>query len=131
MMVQASYEVVRKANPNERPFMITRSTVPYCQQLVSQTWSGDNRTDWKTIRYNTSMGVGAALCGVPAMYGHDVGGFAGRKPEPELLVRWIQQGILWPRFCIHSWNDDHSITEPWSVSGIRAPVFYYSHNSFI
>jgi alpha-glucosidase len=58
------------------------------------------------------MGVGLALSGVSNI-GHDVGGFAGAAPEPELLLRWVQFGILMPRFTIHSWNDDGSVNEPW------------------
>jgi len=42
-----------------------------------------------------------------------VGGFAGPPPGPELLLRWVQNGIFHPRFTIHSWNDDGSVTEPW------------------
>lgn len=116
LMVQASYDVLRDALPDQRPFLITRSSVPFCQQLVNQTWSGDNYTEWKTIRYNVAMGVGSALCAMPTGYGHDVGGFAGPKPDQELFVRWVQQGIFWPRFCIHSWNEDGTVTEPWMVS---------------
>ena len=74
LMAQASYEVLREATPTLRPFLITRSSVPFCQQLINQTWSGDNDTNWKTIKYNVAMGVGAALCSVPYGYGHDVGG---------------------------------------------------------
>ena len=58
------------------------------------------------------MGHGLSLSGI-FNFGHDVGGFAGQKPEPELFMRWIEQGIYWPRFTIHSWNDDGSASEPW------------------
>ena len=44
--------------------------------------------------------------------GHDVGGFAGPRPSPELFVRWIQHGIFYPRFVIHSWKPD-GVNEPW------------------
>jgi alpha-glucosidase len=81
-------------------------------QRYAQTWTGDNRTDWKTLRYNLRMGHGLSLSGL-FNFGHDVGGFAGPKPEPELFMRWIEQGIYWPRFSIHSWNDDGSANEPW------------------
>lgn len=115
MMIQASYEAVLEHNPTQRPFLITRSATPFANELVSQTWSGDNTTAWKTIKYNIPMGLSASLSNMPAGYGHDVGGFAGPKPDPEMLVRWIQQSVFWPRFCIHSWNTDDSITEPWMV----------------
>ncbi|KAI8097398.1 glycosyl hydrolases family 31-domain-containing protein [Halteromyces radiatus] len=113
LMIQASYEAVRRHLPEERPCLITRSTVPFSQLLVAQTWSGDNYTSWKTLAYNISMGIGAGLCSMPAGYGHDVAGFSGPPPTPEQLVRWVQQGVFWTRFCIHSWNSDKSITEPW------------------
>jgi alpha-glucosidase len=81
-------------------------------QRYAQTWSGDNRTEWKTLRYNARMAIGLALSGV-SNSGHDVGGFAGPAPSPELLVRWVQAGVLMPRFSIHSWNDDGTVNEPW------------------
>lgn len=115
LMIEASYKAIQKSRPDERPCLITRSTVPFCQSAVAQTWSGDNYTAWKTIAYNVSMGTGAGLCGLPGGYGHDLGGFAGPSPTPEQLVRWIQQGVFWTRFCIHSWNSDEAITEPWMV----------------
>ena len=33
-------------------------------------------------------------------------GFGHRapRPEPELFLRWVQNGIFHPRFTIHSWN---------------------------
>jgi alpha-glucosidase len=45
--------------------------------------------------------------------GHDIGGFAGPKPDPELFIRWIGLGVFLPRFSIHSWNDDGSVNAPW------------------
>ena len=59
------------------------------------------------------MGLGLALSGISNI-GHDVGGFAGPQPDGELLLRWVQNGIFHPRFVIHSWNDDGSVTEPWT-----------------
>ena len=78
----------------------------------AQTWSGDNSTSWETLKYNLKMGLGLALSGV-SNTGHDIGGFSGPAPDPELLVRWVQFGVFMPRFCIHSWNDDGSANEPW------------------
>jgi len=45
--------------------------------------------------------------------GHDVGGFAGPKPDAELFARWVGFGVFMPRFSIHSWNDDGTVNEPW------------------
>ncbi len=111
LMIRASYEAQRAHAPDLRPYLITRSGCPGLQRYA-QTWSGDNATSWNTLRYNIPMGLGLSLSGV-ANTGHDVGGFAGPPPDPELFVRWVQNGIFHPRFCIHSWNDDGSANEPW------------------
>lgn len=116
LMAQSSYEAIREFWPEKRPFVITRSATPFIHQLVPQTWSGDNYTAWKTIKYNIPMGSSSALSIFPAGYGHDVGGFAGPKPDLEMFVRWVQQAIYMPRFSIHSWNIDNTVTEPWMVS---------------
>jgi hypothetical protein len=33
-------------------------------QRYVQTWSGDNRTNWDTLRYNIRMGLGMSLSGL-------------------------------------------------------------------
>lgn len=96
----------------EPQFQITRSGA-LGGQRYAQTWSGDNQTNWRTLKYNIAMGLGLSLSGW-ASNGHDVGGFAGPPPEAELLVRWVEAGVFMPRFSIHSWNDDGSATEPWT-----------------
>jgi alpha-glucosidase len=65
--------------------------------------------------------VSLALCGV-SNSGHDIGGFAGPAPEAELFLRWVQHGIFLPRFSIHSWNDDHSVNEPWMYPEITPHI---------
>lgn len=111
LMMRASYEAQTEFAPNLRPYLISRSGCPGMQRYV-QTWSGDNRTNWQTLRYNTRMGVGMSLSGLYNL-GHDVGGFSGDRPDPELFVRWVQNGVMHPRFTIHSWNDDKTVNEPW------------------
>jgi len=111
LMTRASYEVQKKHKPKERPFTITRAGCPGIQRYA-QTWTGDNTSSWNTLRYNLPMGLGLGLSGMPN-YGHDVGGFFGKKPSAELFLRWVQHGIFMPRFCIHSWRLDRSANEPW------------------
>lgn len=111
LMMKSSYEAQREFAPNLRPYLISRSGSPGMNRYV-QTWSGDNRTSWNTLRYNIRMGLGMSLSGLYNL-GHDVGGFSGNKPEPELFVRWVQNGVMHPRFTIHSWNDDKTVNEPW------------------
>lgn len=111
LMTRASFEAQSAHKPGQRPYLICRSGTPGVQRYA-QTWSGDNRTNWKTLKYNIRMGLGMSLSGLFNI-GHDVGGFAGPKPDPELFVRWVQNGIFHPRFTIHSWNDDGTANEPW------------------
>ncbi|MFC7460548.1 TIM-barrel domain-containing protein [Hydrogenophaga defluvii] len=111
LMMQASHSAQAAFSPDERPWLVSRSGMPGMQRYV-QTWSGDNRTSWETLRYNIRMGLGLAISGI-SHTGHDVGGFSGPAPDPELWLRWVQFGIFMPRFSIHSWNDDGSVNEPW------------------
>lgn len=111
LMMKASYEAQKEYAPEIRPYLISRSGSPGMQRYV-QTWSGDNYTSWKSLKYNIKMGLGLSLSGIYNI-GHDIGGFSGPAPEPELLVRWVQNGIFHPRFTIHSWNDDKTVNVPW------------------
>lgn len=112
LMLRASSLAQRAFAPEKRPYMISRSGGPGMQRYV-QTWTGDNFSSWETLRYNLRMGHSLSLSAL-FNFGHDVGGFAGPRPSPELLMRWVEQGIYWPRFTIHSWNDDGTVTEPWT-----------------
>ncbi|MBY7823529.1 glycoside hydrolase family 31 protein [Vibrio fluvialis] len=111
LMMKASYHAQREFAPHLRPYLISRSGCPGMNRYV-QTWSGDNRTNWTSLKYNIKMGLGMSLSGLYNL-GHDVGGFSGDKPDPELFVRWVQNGVMHPRFTIHSWNDDGTVNEPW------------------
>jgi alpha-glucosidase len=111
LMMKASYEAQKEFSPEVRPYLISRSGSPGMQRYV-QTWTGDNYTSWKTVKYNIKMAIGLSLSGVYNL-GHDIGGFSGPAPSPELFVRWVQNGIFYPRFTIHSWNDDKTVNVPW------------------
>lgn len=115
---KASYEGLLDAEPNVRPFVLTRSagigTLRYC----CSSWSGDNTTSWQGMKGANSL---ALTAGVSLMhqYGHDIGGFEGPQPSPELLLRWVQIGIYGPRFAINCFktspadNSIGEVIEPW------------------
>jgi alpha-glucosidase len=111
LMTRASHDAQIEFAPTLRPYLITRSGSPGIQRYA-QTWSGDNNTSWESLRFNIPMGLGMSLSGCPNI-GHDVGGFYGYQPDPELFVRWVQNGIFHPRFTIHSWHLDGTVNEPW------------------
>jgi alpha-glucosidase len=120
LMLRASRAAQLAHAPTKRPYLVTRAGFAGMQRYA-QTWSGDNQTSWETLKYNIKMGLGLALSGVSSM-GHDVGGFAGPAPEAELFLRWVECGIFWPRFSIHSWNDDGTVNEPWMYPEITHHV---------
>jgi alpha-glucosidase len=120
LMMQASHAAQSEFAPAERPYLVSRSGAAGMQRYV-QTWSGDNYTAWETLRYNIRMGLGLAMSGV-SNTGHDIGGFSGPAPGPELLLRWVQHGIFLPRFSIHSWNDDKTVNEPWMYPEVTPQV---------
>lgn len=120
LMMRASRQAQLAAAPQSRPFLVSRAGGAGMQRYV-QTWSGDNYTSWETLRYNLKMGLGLALSGV-SNTGHDIGGFSGPAPEPELLVRWVAFGVFMPRFSIHSWNDDQTVNEPWMYPTVTAQI---------
>lgn len=111
-MCDASFELLRELKPHRRPWVISRAG-GYGLQRVARTWTGDNVSSFESMRWGSRIGLGLGLSGVP-YYGHDIGGFAGPQPDPELLLRWCQTAVLQPRFAIHSWNDEGEPTELWS-----------------
>jgi alpha-glucosidase len=111
LMLRASRAAQAAHAPDRRPFLVSRAGAAGLQRYA-QTWSGDNATSWETLRWNIRMGLGLALSGV-SNAGHDIGGFAGPRPDAELFVRWVEAGVFMPRFSIHSWNDDGTANEPW------------------
>jgi alpha-glucosidase len=111
LMTRAAREVQLAAKPNVRPFTVTRAGGPGLQRYA-QTWSGDNTTSWESLKWNFRTGLGMSLSGMFSI-GHDTGGFEGPPPDPELLIRWTQAGLLHPRFLMNSWKDDGVTTSPW------------------
>ncbi|SAL57819.1 alpha-glucosidase [Caballeronia terrestris] len=120
LMMRASRDAQREHAPGKRPFLVSRSGGVGMHRYV-QTWSGDNSTSWETLRFNLKMGLGLAMSGV-SNSGHDIGGFSGPAPEPELFARWVAFGIFLPRFSIHSWNDDGSVNEPWMYPDLTRQI---------
>ena len=108
-MVRATYEGVRKLNPDKRPLTITRATYAGGQRY-STIWTGDNAS------YDAHMLLGARLVnslgisGFP-FAGPDIGGFIG-EPSKELISRWLSVGVYTPFMRTHV-DYDHNYREPW------------------
>ena len=111
IMCRLSNEAIEETFPDQRPFSVCRAGHAGIQRYA-EVWAGDNLTSWESLKYNIATILGMGLSGV-ANHGCDVGGFYGPAPDEELFVRWVQNGIFFPRFSIHSTNTDNTVTEPW------------------
>lgn len=120
MMAYCGQEALEEVYPNLRPYQINRAGFAGIQRY-SQVWGGDNMTDWRTLRFNIYEIMGMGLSGL-ANTGCDIGGFTGKAPDPELMLRWIQNGIFQPRFCINSANTDNSVTQPFMYPEILEEI---------
>jgi len=109
-MVRASREGIEAANPDKRPFVLTRSSFLGGQRYAA-TWTGDNVSDWPHLHWSLTMALNLGLSGQPFV-GPDIGGFA-EECGPELFARWMGLGCLLPFARGHSIKEsrDH---EPWS-----------------
>lgn len=127
LMAKASYEGLLDAEPNQRPFVLTRSagigTLRYC----CSSWSGDNMTSWEGMKGANALSLTAGIS-LMHQYGHDIGGFEGPQPSPELLLRWVQISIYGPRFAINCFktspqdNTNGEVIEPWMYPEITPLV---------
>jgi len=111
LMTRASVEAQQQHAPGETAYSVSRAGPPGIQRYA-QTWSGDNTTSWESLRWNIRTGLQMSLSGLFNV-GHDVGGFAGPSPEPELFLRWVQACCLNPRMVMNSWKADGTNNVPW------------------
>ena len=112
LMARASREAcVEALGEDHLPFIISRCGIAGTQRVAS-TWTGDNLTDFRDLRFNHYQAMTMALTGF-SFFGPDIGGFAGPKPDEELFLRWLQYGVFLPRFVLHSWKPGEESTMPW------------------
>ncbi|OCK81290.1 glycoside hydrolase family 31 protein [Lepidopterella palustris CBS 459.81] len=118
LMAKSSYDATLEVEPDKRPFVLTRSATAGTMRYCASSWSGDNVTSWDGMKGANALSLAAGMC-LLQCFGHDIGGFEGPQPTPELLVRWIQLGIYSSRFAINCFKtspDDNSVgdvIEPW------------------
>ncbi|CAI6337592.1 unnamed protein product [Periconia digitata] len=118
LMGRSSHDACVDIEPKERPFVLTRSATAGTLRYCASAWSGDNVTSWDGMKGANALSLTAGMC-LMQCYGHDIGGFEGPQPSPELLVRWCQQGIYSSRFAINCFktspenNSVGDVIEPW------------------
>lgn len=123
---KASHDALLEVYPNERPFVLSRSATAGTMKYACSAWSGDNITSWDGMRGANALSLTAGMC-LMQCYGHDIGGFEGPQPSPELLLRWVQLGCHSPRFAINCFktgedNKVGDVIEPWMYPEIIPEV---------
>jgi alpha-glucosidase (family GH31 glycosyl hydrolase) len=127
LMAKSSYEGLLRAEPGVRPFVLTRSASIGTLRYACSSWSGDNMTSWESMKGANAISLNAGIS-LMHCYGHDIGGFEGPQPSPELLLRWIQLGCHQIRFAINCFktspqdNQAGEVIEPWMYPEITPLV---------
>ncbi len=99
LMVKASREGIVAANPDKRPFVLSRSNFLGGQRYAAM-WTGDNYSDYAPMKESVPMCLNISLSGQP-FNGPDIGGFL-RDCTPDLLRHWTACGIFFPFARNHS-----------------------------
>lgn len=127
LMAKSSHDALVDLFPNDRPFVLTRSATAGTMRYACSSWGGDNITSWESMKGANSLALNAGLSLIQS-YGHDIGGFEGPQPTPELLLRWVQLGIHSPRFAINCFKTDENdntiggVIEPWMYPSILPQI---------
>jgi alpha-glucosidase len=113
-MVKASREGIMAANPDKRPFVLSRANFLGGHRYAA-TWTGDNSANWYHLETSVPMALNMGLSGQP-FAGPDIGGFAGNGPkgqEGQLFARWMGLGAMLPFARGHTGKGNID-KEPWS-----------------
>ena len=111
LMVRSTRDGILAAQPEKRPFVLTRASFLGGQRYAA-TWTGDNSSSDAHMKLGIPMTLTLGLSGQP-FAGPDLGGFAG-KVTPELWSQWVGYGTLLPFCRAHAAKGDND-KEPWAL----------------
>ena len=107
----AQAEALAQYKPNMRHWSLNRSFQPGMQRLGTATWTGDIPSTWFILQNTPNNFLNWSLAGMPYST-CDIGGFLIHAPDrearkdgstpPELMIRWMQQGVFSPIMHTHS-----------------------------
>ncbi len=109
-MVRASRDGLLLANPNKRPFVLSRSNFLGGHRYAA-TWTGDNKSSWEQFEASVPMSLTLGLSGQP-FNGPDIGGFVG-STNAHLLAHWTALGVYYPFVRNHT-TENSVAQEPWA-----------------
>jgi alpha-glucosidase len=121
LMAQGTYEGIAKANPDKRPFVLTRATYLGGHRYAA-SWTGDNSATWNDLEQSVPMVLNLGLSG-QAFTGPDIGGFVGNGPgkpgdlevKGEFFARWMGIGAFLPFARGHTAKGADN-KEPWAYT---------------
>ncbi|MHB1534653.1 MAG: glycoside hydrolase family 31 protein [Acidimicrobiales bacterium] len=89
-------------------------------QRYPAQWGGDPEASVSGLANVLRGGLSWSLS-APGVWGHDIGGFYGHGPSPELFIRWAQVGCLSPMARFHGLTP----REPWRFGAEALEVIRY------
>ncbi|HEY0794754.1 MAG TPA: TIM-barrel domain-containing protein [Acidisarcina sp.] len=126
------YTGQREAAPNQRVFILTRSSFAGNQRYSAATWSGDITSTWTAMAKQIPAGLGMSISGVP-YWTMDIGGytmqqkFAAKPQKPEdqdewreLNARWFEFGTFCPLLRVHG---EIQPREMWAFGDVGTPAY--------
>lgn len=128
---KAVFDGQRKAAPDQRVFILTRSGFAGIQRYATVTWSGDITSEWSTLRKQIAAGLGFSISGSP-YWTTDTGGYtmqqrftnaregAALDEWRELNARWFQYSTFCPILRVHGTDRPR---EMWNLGDESTPVY--------
>ncbi|MFM2288448.1 MAG: hypothetical protein RL684_1591, partial [Pseudomonadota bacterium] len=98
---QGVYEGARRADPDKRVMILTRSGFGGLQRNAAAVWSGDTASRWTDLGNQVAAGLGFSMSGIPN-WSFDIGGFTMesryQKPNAADLEEWRELNLRWFQF---------------------------------
>jgi alpha-glucosidase len=110
LMVKATREGILQANPDKRPFVLSRSGYLGSNRYAA-TWTGDNSATVDNMKLSIPMSLNLGLSG-QAFSGPDIGGFT-MNTSADLFGQWISMGVFFPFVRGHACQGTNN-KEPWA-----------------
>jgi alpha-glucosidase len=110
LMAKGTFDGIQKANPDKRPFVLTRAGHMGSHRYAA-TWTGDNSATWADVENSVTMAANMGLSGTPFV-GPDIGGFNGNG-DAAMFARWMGVGALLPFSRGHTGKGNID-KEPWA-----------------
>lgn len=111
-MVRASRQGLLLANPQKRPFILSRSNFLGGQRYAA-TWTGDNLSHPDHLKLSVPMSLALGLSGQP-FNGPDIGGFC-ENSNGQLVAEWTALGVYFP--FVRNHNTKGTVAqEPWAFT---------------